>query len=1036
MKQQLLFLLLFLSFSGARAQVSHDFHNTALTEALRTIELGQQEYTITILSDGLDRLQTSAKVSNLTVPEAVRKVCKKLPVKVKQRGRLITVQARRGWQPAVEKVSLVGPVEDGFLKMPLPDARVSVFTTDSTVVVDSASMLRFYNGSERLVMAQFVAPVPPGREYLVRARLKGYDELWQRVSVAATAREDVHVPTLKMHKMRNINLREVVVTATRVKFFWRGDTLVYDATAFNLPEGSMLDDLIRQLPGVTMNDQGEIFVNGRKVDELLLGSRSFFGGNKKVLMENLPYYTVKNLKVYEKQTDRSLALGYDVEPRRYVMDVNLKQEYQRGYIANVEGGIAPPTAPEGASILSSAASIVPPSGGERGASHWLARAFALGFTDHYRFTLLGNVNNVNETRHIGESGHWTPATMPKNMLTTRSIAGEVDYHSRGDQVKNNLTASYTSTTDVSDSRSRYEQFLVGLAPTSLTENFNRMGSRAWNAQDAFTLTKPFYLFVVTDFNYSKNHGAISSIFDQWTDSLTASQRNRGFNEGKAWSGNIEAQGAFNVGKNKKHLDFYLKAEHSENESESAMRYSTRQYVNPRQTVQHNVDNISNRTTWGVASLNYGMQIIKGVDMGVGESLYLTRIDARDYLYHPDTLLLASQIDALTAITDINNSYDSQTNVAENTVGISFSGKGKYKRTPNSPFTINYQRWNVGISVPIRHESLDYQRGRLDTLARQNTLFVNTSASFRHASESGKHDFRVHASHKRSAPNLSDRITYRDDSQPLVVKLGNPDLKSFVTSNFGIDYSNKAGKNQQQWHVGTSADLYHRQTAQSASYDPASGVYTYKPMNVSGAYRLNVKFDISRSIDKNRYWTWQTNADAGYHHSIDHAMLAGMTASEENVVNTLTLHDGAYIQYNKGALNIRATGDIRWRHSEGKMYDFETLNATDFRYGLSARYTLPRLNTTLSADGNMYSRRGYGSSELNTDDFVLNASISQPLFKGKLIARIEAFDLLHQLSNTQYSVNAQGRTETWYRSLPHYVMLHLVYHWNKNPKKKG
>ena len=135
------------------------------------------------------------------------------------------------------------------------------------------------------------------------------------------------------------------------------------------------------------------------------------------------------------------------------------------------------------------------------------------------------------------------------------------------------------------------------------------------------------------------------------------------------------------------------------------------------------------------------------------------------------------------------------------------------------------------------------------------------------------------------------------------------------------------------------------------------------------------------------------------------------------------------------------GDIRWRHSEGVVYSTvspssgNSLNATDFQYGLSARYTLPRLNTTLSADGNMYSRRGYGSSELNTDDFVLNASVSQPFFKGKLIARIEAFDLLHQLSSTQYAVNAQGRTETWYRSLPHYVMAHLVYHWNKNPKKK-
>ena len=902
----------------------------------------------------------------------------------------------------------MGDVKDGFLKTPLTDAHVSICRADSSVLVDSLKMT-IYMRSDKPFLAVYSAKVKTdANTVLVHAWKEGYDDVWQRVSIGKET--EVEVPTIEMRKMRELNLNEVEVKATRVKMFYRGGTIVYDATAFKLPDGSMLDALIRQMPGVTLNEAGEIFVNGRKVDELLLGSRSFMRGNKKVLMENLPYYTVQNIKVYDKQSDKSKALGYDVDPKQFVMDVNLKQEYQRGYIANVEGAV----------------------GTE---DRWLARAFALGFSDHYRFTLLGNLNNVNETRHIGESGQWTPATMPKNMLTTRSVAGEMDYHAKEDKVKNNLTASYTSTTDVSESRSRYEQFLQGLTPTSLTESSNRTGSRAWNARDAFTLTKPFYLYAVADFRYSKNHGAFSSMFDQWNDTLTASQRNRGFNEGKAWSGSMDAQGAFNVGKNQKHIHFHVMVQHNENESESAMRYSTRQYVNPQQNVQHNLDDISNRTTWGIASLNYGMQLFKGVEMSLGESFYLMRIDAHDYLYHPDTLLLASQIDALTAITDFNNSYDSRTNVVDNTVGISFSGKGKYKMAPNSPFTINYRRWNVGISVPIRHESLDYQRGSLDTLARQNTLFVNTSASFRHASESGKHDFSIHASHKRSAPNLSDRITYRDDSQPLVVKLGNPDLKSSVTSNFGIDYSNKAGKNQQQWHVGTSADFYHRQTAQSASYDPASGVYNYKPMNVSGAYRLNAKFDISRAIDKNRYWTWQTNADAGYHHAIDHAMLAGMTASEENVVNTLTLHDGAYIQYNKGTLNIRATGDIRWRHSEGKMYDYETLNATDFQYGLSARYTLPRLNTTLSADGNMYSRRGYGSSELNTDDFVLNASISQPFFKGKLIARIEAFDLLHQLSNTQYSVNAQGRTETWYRSLPHYVMAHLVYHWNKSPKKK-
>ena len=62
-------------------------------------------------------------------------------------------------------------------------------------------------------------------------------------------------------------LNEVVVKATKVKMYYKGDTLVYDADAFKLPDGSMLDALIRQLPGVTMNDGGEIFVNGRRVDD-------------------------------------------------------------------------------------------------------------------------------------------------------------------------------------------------------------------------------------------------------------------------------------------------------------------------------------------------------------------------------------------------------------------------------------------------------------------------------------------------------------------------------------------------------------------------------------------------------------------------------------------------------------------------------------------------------------------------------------------------------------------------------------------------
>ena len=84
---------------------------------------------------------------------------------------------------------------------------------------------------------------------------------------------------------------------------------------------------------------------------------------------------------------------------------------------------------------------------------------------------------------------------------------------------------------------------------------------------------------------------------------------------------------------------------------------------------------------------------------------------------------------------------------------------------------------------------------------------------------------------------------------------------------------------------------------------------------------------------------------------------------------------------------------------------------------------------------MFSRRGYQSEMMNTDDLVWNAELSRSFFKEKFTLKLTAFDLLHQLSNTQYSVNAQGRTETWTNSIPRFVMLSAAYKLNHTPKKK-
>ena len=908
-----------------------------------------------------------------------------------------------------------GTVQDAFLKTPLPEAKVSLLlATDSTVVIDSIPVTKKFRDDGTVREAQFMLqPEKKNCKYLLRGRLEGYEDGYLPLTIDASNAGAIMLDdALELRKIRQVNLQEVTVTATKVKMYYRGDTIVYDATAFKLPDGSMLDDLIHQMPGVTIDEYGQIFVNGRKIDELQLGSRSFMRGNSKVLMENLPYYTVKDIKVYDQDTDLNRALNAQVERKKFVMDVNLKQEHQVGYIANVEAA-----------------------GGTM--ERWLGRAFLLGFTERTRYTLLGNSNNVNESRHIGRSDHWTPDAVPRSLLTTHSAAGEIDYQSADKNVQENLTADFTSTRDEGEMLRRKELFLAG-NPQQTTHQNSLSKAQRLKVGNTFKYVKPkgFMFNFDVAFNYRSYSGNSSTLMEQFVDSLTTRQRTEGFNDGKAWSTYVFARiqpMLKDIGKVKQYSRFDVSFDYSSDENERAQRYRVENFVNPSTTNQYNATDYSLRKIAVHTPFSYSLSYkLNYMFLEVKPSY--SREKTHDWLYHPDTLLLASQIDMLRATTDPGNSYDSELKTYKAGINLHLA-RYQHVAAKNMPLESDVNFLDLFLNFTPMHERLSYQRWPLDTLVTRNTFRFEPELRINLFAKKTRNPALIRLYHLESNAPLVSLLSIRDDANPLVVRLGNPDLKAYTSqSTFEAEYRDVRSA-RHNFHVSGFYAYLHNRVSEAVSFNPATGVYTYRPESVHGSYDIKVKGGIFYTLDKNKYWTVESNADALFTHWLDYIILAGDTESHVNAVNTLTLHDNAYIQYNKGTLNIRATGDIRWRHSEGKMYNFETLNAFDYRYGLSARYTLPRLNTTLSADGNMYSRRGYGSSELNTDDFVLNASLSQPFLKGKLIARIEAFDLLHQLSNTQYSVNAQGRTETWYRSLPHYVMLHLVYHWNKNPKKK-
>lgn len=296
----------------------------------------------------------------------------------------------------MKMIGIEGYVEDYITHKPIPGVIAEVLSSDSTVLQKvKTGGAKSVNGVTTM-LSRYRLALERGKVYILRFTFKDYETEYTQLDLRETYKREMYrnVPTVYMMRSMKGKLDEVIVTATKLKFHYKGDTLVYNADAFRLSEGSMLDALIEQLPGAELRTDGQILVNGKKIDALLLNGKDFFRGNNRIMLDNLPNYMVNTINVYDRQSKQSEFLGYSLGDEDYVMDVKLKKQYSIGWIGNVEGGV----------------------GTE---ARYLGRLFLNRFTNHSQVTLYGNINNLNDNRKPGQSGDWSPDEMRGGLLSTK-----------------------------------------------------------------------------------------------------------------------------------------------------------------------------------------------------------------------------------------------------------------------------------------------------------------------------------------------------------------------------------------------------------------------------------------------------------------------------------------------------------------------------------------------------------------------------------------------------------------------------------------
>ena len=932
-----------------------------------------------------------------------------------------------------------GRIVDSFTNLPISNVKLTLLSADSTVI----DTCRTFIWNDKAVHPDsyfYMQKNLSEGKYIFKIEHPDYfttfvdKELLFKSRNTSIDMQDIPIKRKGMENKEHM-LGEIVVKSTKIKMVMKGDTIIYNADAFNLPQGSMLDALIRQLPGATLNSNGEIFINGRKLDYLTLNGKDFFKGNNKQLIDNLPNYTVKNLKVFEKSTDRSQAMGVDIDKKDYIMDISLKKKYEKTFIANFD--IA---------------------GGTN--SRYATKVFGLYFTPRLQLSIFSNINNVNEDRKPGEKGDWDPTKLPNGQVIQKTVGLNAAVSNKKNTLENNMSTSFTWRDTHNISQIIAESFLTG------GNNFNRSISDVksknfiYDFQNNLKISTPIFLKSTISLNYNKfdNWGTVRSArfnadpstigsTEAILDTIFSSSRNRlvndfgvnrlssktyGFGHSLTTFVNVNAYKQLPSGDR---ISALIEGDYLNTTNSMFNNYQLKYLKsNAISDYRNRYDNTPSYSYNYRVGPQYTFVIPNGFRLFTGYQYQQKASYRNNQKYRLDKLYkwqeenhalgsLPSSRDSLLLSLDANNSYKGYYISKQNSVSLGF-GCSKSKNHNNVFF-------NTNVSIGYKSEKLDYRNSLLNTSVKQYNWVSGLSLNM--GFTINKYSFYGTITSKMETPDLYSKITRSDNSNPLAISLGNPNLKNSRKTNVSLTFSDNNNRRFKLPMAFINININQNAVANGFTYNPTTGVYTYKPQNVKGNWYGNIGLYDTFPLDNKNNFTLVNAIVYSYNHNVDFTGMTGQAESILSKVNNHWLEDNLSLNYQKGGLTCSLVGEMKWRYAYSRRENFSTIRTLDFNYGMLSSYKF-KFGLETGMDLKMFSRRGYSDPLINANDLICNVYISKSFLKGKLAAKLEGYDIFHQLKSISYEINGQGKTETRFNAIPNYLMLHLIYKMNISGKK--
>ncbi|UKK47102.1 outer membrane beta-barrel protein [Prevotella sp. E9-3] len=925
--------------------------------------------------------------------------------------------------------TITGKVIDSEQKESVIQGTVALLKADSSLVANALTNME----------GLFSLTAPSNGRFILKITYIGYKDLYHAVNVEG---KPVNVGTLTIAPDTKM-LKEVEVVKNVAKVYSKEDTLIYNATAYKTPEGSVVEELVKKLPGAEVGDDGSIKINGKTVQKILVDGKEFMTGDTKTAIKNLPTSIVDRIKTYDEKSDLSRVTGIDDGNDQTVLDFGLKRGMNRGMFANIDAGIGT---------------------NER----YSSRAMAAMMKDNWRVMGFASANNVNDMGFGGGGGGGRFGGGGRNGLQASKMGALNFNYEEKNKLKWDGSVRWNHGDGDAWSRRSTENFVsrTGSFSESVNQNYSR--SNSWNAQMRVEWM-PDTLWNISfrpSWSFNTNDGTSSSASGTFSDdpynyvsstdniaymasqllgvdsALVVNQRQNGslsYSDSKRLGGTLQLNRK--LGGGGRNITLRMGGNYNEGASESFSRslVDLYQLATGDSTYQRNRYNVTPTKNYDYnARITYSEPILPATFLQFSYNFQyrFTESDRSTYDFwsmnnpaqrydmsglYPDY----REWDGIFGALDGHN----YTEFIDDSLSR-FSQYKNYIHTGEVMLRVirKAYNFNVGVQIIPQHTQFSYRYMGNDIKTDRDVVNWSPTANFRwKISDRGQMRFEYRGS--TSQPSMTDLLPITDNSDPLNITSGNPGLKPSFTQRFNWRFNNYYERHQRFVFANLNFSTTSNSVANMVKYDPVTGGRESHPENINGNWNVGGNFTFNTAIDTTGYFNVNTSTDVNYSNNVGYIDLLRDGNISKMTTKQTTIGERLGGSYRNDWMEFEINGGVRYNYVYNALQPNSNLSTWAFNYGFNTTLQAPwgmQFTTSL----NMSSRRGYSDASANTNELIWNAQISQSFLKGKpLSVRLEFYDILGNQSNFSRSISAMSRTDNWYNSINSYVMLRATYRLN-------